>query len=343
MRLLVFESDGVFLREGDSKFVVDGRRLSGATAAFVTHAHSDHARLPKNPECDVYAAPETLKMLGWEEKHRVKAFGKRLSLDGFSINFHNAGHIHGSKQVHFANDLDLVVTGDVKLSDDLVVKGATPVASDVLVIESTFGSPEFVFPKREDVYEDMKNWVKANWEAGASVILAGYATGKAQELTAFCNEYLGTPPIVHPKVFRVNKACSDSGARLGEYLSAAGPEAREAARGESVFILPPSMVNMDSISTLSFEFNRRFVAGFATGWASTSFSPRTYSKNFPLSSHADFNELLEIVRQSGAKKVFTYHGFSRELASHLRKRLGVNAVPLTGKKQSSLADFCAMA
>ena len=48
---------------------------------------------------------------------------------------------------------------------------------------------------------------------------------------------------------------------------------------------------------------------------------------FPLSDHADYDELLEYVRMTGAKTVWTHHGFVEEFARDLR-RLGYQAEPL---------------
>jgi Cft2 family RNA processing exonuclease len=46
----------------------------------------------------------------------------------------------------------------------------------------------------------------------------------------------------------------------------------------------------------------------------------------PLSDHADFQELLSLVRRASPKKVYTVHGFP-EFAAHLRL-LGYDAVHL---------------
>ena len=46
-----------------------------------------------------------------------------------------------------------------------------------------------------------------------------------------------------------------------------------------------------------------------------------------MSDHCDFNELVDMVVQSGAEQVFTIHGFVDEFASHLNK-IGIAAQPL---------------
>jgi putative mRNA 3-end processing factor len=46
-----------------------------------------------------------------------------------------------------------------------------------------------------------------------------------------------------------------------------------------------------------------------------------------MSDHCDYNELINMVVQSGAEQVYTIHGFVDEFAEDLRKR-GISAQPL---------------
>jgi putative mRNA 3-end processing factor len=76
--------------------------------------------------------------------------------------------------------------------------------------------------------------------------------------------------------------------------------------------------------------------GFS-GWAKSSRFPfgRNSDYSIPLSDHCDFNELVELVRKSGAEKIYTIHGFVEEFATHLKK-IGFDAQPL---RAQSLDDF----
>jgi putative mRNA 3-end processing factor len=56
---------------------------------------------------------------------------------------------------------------------------------------------------------------------------------------------------------------------------------------------------------------------------------------FPLSDHADYPELIEYVRRTGARRVLTLHGFDAEFAQDLRL-MGYDARPLTAPVQPSL-------
>jgi putative mRNA 3-end processing factor len=75
-----------------------------------------------------------------------------------------------------------------------------------------------------------------------------------------------------------------------------------------------------------------------SGWA----CDRSFSSVFgadttiAYSDHCDFDELLEVVRRSGASRVYTVHGYSQELARHLRRH-GVRASALHVTEQLALA------
>src|SRR2546428_1384408 len=74
-----------------------------------------------------------------------------------------------------------------------------------------------------------------------------------------------------------------------------------------------------------------------TGWAvdpNCRFRCQTDAA-FPLSDHADFNELLELVKRVSPKQVFTLHGFAAEFAETLR-HLGFDAQALSEEDQLAL-------
>jgi Cft2 family RNA processing exonuclease len=75
----------------------------------------------------------------------------------------------------------------------------------------------------------------------------------------------------------------------------------------------------------------------ATGWGLLYTFPYV-DKVFCLSDHSDFYQLLDYVKQSEARTVYTVHGYEEEFAKELRRRLKINAKPLKGL-QHRLFDF----
>src|SRR5215831_253048 len=75
-----------------------------------------------------------------------------------------------------------------------------------------------------------------------------------------------------------------------------------------------------------------------TGWAVDPNCRYRYQCDaaFPLSDHADFPDLLEMVNQIQPKKVYTLHGFAADFAQTLRN-LGYDAQALSEGEQLALA------
>src|SRR6185369_5540614 len=74
-----------------------------------------------------------------------------------------------------------------------------------------------------------------------------------------------------------------------------------------------------------------------TGWAVDPSCRYRYGADaaFPLSDHADFPDLVELVKQVAPRKVFTLHGFAADFARHLRE-LGFDAQALSEAEQMML-------
>ena len=98
-----------------------------------------------------------------------------------------------------------------------------------------------------------------------------------------------------------------------------------------VVIAPPA--GKDEVRRLG-----RYRTALVSGWAKDTEFARMFGADatFDLSDHCDFDELLEVVRQSGAEQVYTVHGYTEDFARHLRKR-GIKASALEATEQLALA------
>lgn len=313
---------------GSPPIAFDSTRKVREGLACVSHAHSDHAR---SHEVRTLMTEETSKITGIDSE--PIRYGMRVPYGEYEIEAFPAGHMAGSVQFKVSDGQEMVYTGDFKLEDDLLFKGAEPIACDELVIESTFGRPEYCFPDREEVYSDISSWVTRNLTKDRIVLLGGYAVGKGQELTKLINEYCGVTPLVHPKVKKVNDACEHLGLELGESIVFDSEEGEEMSRGAFICIIPPSLMSFSALNAISIQYKRKVVSSVATGWAGI------FRRDaFPLSDHADFTQLVEYVERANPKRVYTVHGHKKELARYLRRK-GFNAAPLEKKGQSSLISF----
>lgn len=323
----IFSKKGLFV----SDIAIDPEKSCRAKKAVISHGHADHVSL--NSETEFFCSDETAAIIEsrFPSKANVKGigFGKKLSLNGASVSLHNSGHILGSAQILVEGAKTVAVTSDFKMQDSIIQKGASPLKCDILVVESTFGLPCYSFPEREKVYRQIGDFVKEKSKKGFTV-LAGYSLGKAQELTRIVNEYAGIVPLVHESIAKNNAVYEKFGVKLGNYI-----ELNHNLEESPVLIMPPSLINHHLLQVLEFSLHKKVFSAMATGWDFRN----GYDAVFPLSDHADFAQLLQYVKEAEPKLVLTMHGFAKEFAGYVQRRLGISARPLAQKGQKTIMEF----
>lgn len=323
-RMRYFHGNGIIVQNGE-RIVIDPHRkaVAGADHILISHAHSDHANVGAKNETPYHMSTPTKDLIHKRIPKTAEvshySLKKKFKFDHSKIELVNSGHILGSSQIVIEADEKVVITADFKLQDSIIQKGAEIIPCDTLIIESTFGIPTFEFPSREKVYEQIGSWIKKNVSLNRFVVLAGYSTGKGQELTKIVTEYTDEIPLVYDSVFQNNKVYDAHGCKLGEYL-----KMDENLHEGNVLIAPPSVVNDQMMDAIAFSLGKRVVSGKATGWQHFGGN----NKLFQLSDHADFSQIMEYVEQAAPKRVYTMHGFEKELADSIQKRFNIPASPL---------------
>lgn len=316
---------GLFFKD----LCIDPHKVPKSKNAFLSHAHSDHVKLSKKTE--FLATNETIDLVRsryGEANFKPIEFNKKIKIDDFELELKPNGHILGSSQAILShNDKDFIFSSDFRLQDSLLFKGAKPQNSDTLVLETTFGAPQYVFPSQEEIVSDMTSWITKSAKNGL-VLLSGYSLGKAQELTRISNE-AGFVPVVHDSIFDLNKIYEKHGVKLGKY-----EKLDHNLKDFSVLIMPPQLVDRHLFPTLEHFDKRKIFSALATGWEHKG----AFDRTFKLSNHSDFNDLIEYVTLSNPKLILTDHGFCEEFARKLNK-LGFNAKPLKQHKQQLISEF----
>ena len=311
---------------------IDASRKTDAKSLAITHAHSDHVNLSSPGKS--YMTGETLALVnaryGSPKNPSARPLGKKINSEA-KFSFLNSGHILGSAMVLVEGEKTALVTSDFKTTDSIVTKAAQPEQCDILVIESTYGKPEYVFPGRQETYNEMEKWAKKCLAENRLVVLCGYSLGKAQELTKFSNEFLGIEPLVHESVFKMNNVYSEYGSKIGNYILM-----DHNLKESGVLILPPTLAGKHLFSALEFSTGKKISSAIASG-----FNAPGFSRSFPLSDHACFPELMEFIESCAPEMVYTFHGFEEELARNVTRKLGIPAKPLNSvvKGQSVLQEF----
>lgn len=320
----------------------------------VSHAHSDHIARHRRVILTEPTARLLRARLGGQREERVLRFGERTEFSGpqgdFALTLLPAGHILGSAMVLVEwRGGSLLYTGDFRLRPSPACEPCDFTLArdcDWLVMETTFGRPEYVFPPISQVSADILQFCHHTLAAHATPVLLGWTLGKAQELLCLLANS-GLRVAVHAAALPLARIYEQCGVRLGAYeaLDDAGfgvpPSGGSGARPPEggtpnagrVLICPPTFAQ--SPQRTAFGPCRLAVA---TGWAMESSCKYRSGVDaaFPLSDHADFNELIELVRQVRPRRVFTTHGFAAEFAATLRD-LSFDAEALVAAEQLTFA------
>jgi len=312
--MLAFKKNSANLQLGGFNISLDGR---GETS-FISHAHSDHSAGAKSAK-GIISSEETLDLILSREWHPETLKKKRIEkIDGAKIELLNAGHVLGSRQFHVENSVSFTYTSDFKLRDSLTQKAAEVKDAELLLMECTYGLPSFSFPSNEQTYDEISKWVSSEMNAGNSILLGGYALGKAQELVKLLNEYLKITPVVTNPIYQICKTYDKHGIKLGA-LNETSEEGKEALQKQFVAIVPHHHANLRLANHLSEYYKKPVKSAVATGWAISGRTPNAH-RTFCLSDHADFKQLLEYAERSNAKKIICMHGYSEAFSKELKKR-----------------------
>ena len=250
-------------------------------------------------------------------------------LDNFSLI--DSGHILGAKGLLFD---DIFYTGDICTRNRGFLQGAKIPKCKTLITECTFGLPEFVFPKIDEIQKKVNELISELYGKGLPVILMGYQLGKAQTITNLFGHW--DPLYFHDSVKEMNSLHQKLGITLKDGIGHSEAEKNGLLEKKPWVMVAPMMSSKNKfIQDMKSKYGAVTI-GFS-GWAQStrlSFGRRT-DYSIPMSDHCDFNELVDVVVQSGAEQVYTIHGFVDEFAEHLRK-IGISAQPLL---ENSLDDF----
>ena len=321
MILKISWNGGVQIEYGDIKLILDSKRNSvDGSAFFISHGHVDHSASLKTKKPRKYSSRETLDIastLGFRMANCFPVIAeKRIVMDDVEVIPHNSGHILGSLEYEIRTPEGIVLfTGDFNTEETKTMKPAESVKCDILIIEATFGSPNFVFPSVDEIGAEMIKWTEKTLKYGRIPAFQTDPLGNAQEIIKIFNE-AGIHVVTHWKVTRMSKIYESYGHRL-EYFDEESREAKEIKKqGRFIYIIPKNLnVSIPRIET-----------ALVSGWACL-----FRRKGFPLSDHADFPRLVRFIEECKPNVVLTCHGgrFNEVLARYIEKRMRIRAYPIS--------------
>jgi Cft2 family RNA processing exonuclease len=321
----VFHFDrGLFLTKAGLAVDVTRRQ----PRAFISHAHNDHMARHQYALC----TPETARLYQWRLGRRDALelpYGQPKEWGGLRLTTYPAGHCLGSAML-LAEDggASLLYTGDFKLRPSITCPPAQVPQAQVLVIESTFGDPDFRFAPRHESAATLIELVRETIAAGRTPVVEAYVVGKAQEVTRLLTD-AGIPVLQHKAIYEVSRLYEACGVPLGNFALYPGY-----CRPGHAVVAPPRQHRNSHLPRLL-----RPVRIAVSGWALHERTRRKLGADHAvaLSDHADYDELLATIEQVGAREIYCTHG-PVSFVERLRSA-GLNAFRLGGIRPQ-LAPAC---
>jgi putative mRNA 3-end processing factor len=324
----VTANGGIQVDTGKTRYSLDPHTHVKADFTFVSHAHIDHMHTPTKSERIIASAvtKELAKARGYD-------LGETLE-EAEGVELLDSGHILGSRAIRIEDEV--YYTGDASGRARAFLGKCRTRQARILVMETTYGTPEYVFPSTAKLVKEVNSLIASAYDRGNPVVLMGYPLGKAQLLSYFFSNW--DPIFYHEDVADMNRIHIDHGVPLK--AGSIFDPARDADRlphGPWVMVGPMSSGRSRLMAHLKKRYGAILVvfSGWAMGPGYRYMMGADYS--FPLSDHCDYQELINLVRSVSPEMVYTVHGFATEFARDLR-RVGFSARPL-GPYQSQLSEF----
>lgn len=286
---------------------------------WISHGHADHAR---GRHGRVIGTPSSLDVfrLRWEGYGNpvleAVDYHESTEHNGAKLTAFPASHIVGAAQLLIEYNSERVVyTGDIKLRRPLCGAVTEIVPCDRLIIESTFGLPIFRFLNADQARERIVRFARTCLEEDSVPVFIGYALGRGQEIVhTLCQA--GIPVGVHGSIARLIPVYEAQGYEFPGWMP----------YGESRKVTGKALVVTPNFRNVLESRGGNTRLAYVSGWASMDNArARTGAEELiPYSDHGDFEELLTMVEQSGAKRVDVVHGYTEAFARTLRQR-GIDA------------------
>ena len=320
----------------EKKLIIDSAnvRVPPKIDAIVTHAHSDHFAV-MNSITSTYATQETIDLFLSQKQKKPDAklvpvkFNEKIAfqngLTNADVRLVPSGHVLGSASVIIESQDDkLLFSSDIGGKGQLTAKDqSSKINANTLIIEATFGSPDIIFPSREETSMEIIKWTADIIKQKMNVLFNAGRIGSAQELIKLFNNMTNLRVVTHGEVTALSEVYRKHGVKL-DFVDSKSQEGKEILKdGEAVIIQPRGKKMIPYHLTEHLECKNAIVTGMASR-----FQYRKYDASFPLSSHANYSEIIEYIIDVNPEKVYTIYGLEDKLAKAITKELDIPAMPL---------------
>lgn len=317
---MFYWDNGLFIAKPHLAVDLTRRQACG----FISHAHADHMARHELTLCTVETASLYQHRLG-KRNVKILPYLEPVEWGGVMLTLYPAGHCLGSAMLQVEDDgKTLLYTGDFKFGTPETSQEIVIPKSDILIMETTFGDPKYRFPDRKEVIQNFLALVKETFDNQQTPVIHAYSLGKAQEVTKILTN-AGFRVQQHPVIFEISRIYGKHGIDLGDVIPV---DPNRKSKPDRVLIVPPRVGFLET-STGPVTFA-------VTGWAMDASAKYRYGVDhtIPLSDHADYGELIEMVKCVEPEITYCTHG-SNDFVDRLYD-LGINARPLDRPWQKRL-------
>jgi Cft2 family RNA processing exonuclease len=340
----------IAIKDRGTTICLDPQIFRKNTLNLVSHAHADHLPSKIEEGAIAYASEPTVAI--GAHRIRKKAGFRIMKKEPAQVERFDAGHTIGSSQFLIkASKATVLYTGDFCSRKRFFLEGAETHDCDSLIIESTYGSPSYVFPPTGTLLKRARDWIEDCFSHSQKPVLVGYSFGKAQLLCAFLEE-LSIQYVVHPTIFQINSLLKQFGFDF-KGKNIAESSSRKLILSEDVAIIAPRSLPKQyryaerTGKTARNNRHQTYLHAHFTGWSLRQSFGRNTEVGFPLSDHADYNELLRHIEGCNPDQVyvFLYPGSrkARNFAEHIKRHTGIDAISIEERSspQRKLSDYLA--
>ncbi len=357
-------------------------KAKNIAALLLTHAHLDHSGMIPTVKSEIYGTAATLDQahllledsikvakkknmpirFSKNDIKRMKEFiityGQEIEIEDVIVDVYDAGHVPGSAGFLIENKKRVFYTGDFKLSETRLLKGANFNKIDdvdILITESTYAYKEH--PPRDAVEEKLIEIIHETIANDGNVLIPVFAVGRAAEILLVLHAHKIKYPIYldgmakeateiimrYPELLKDHKALKKALERVVPLYTAR--DRKIALKGPSIIVTTAGMLSGGPVvhflkklrkkeeSTLVFTgFQVPGTPGrelLETGIYSNeniSFKVKMNIKYLDFSAHSSRSELLELIENMSPRKIIVMHGDNcEEFAAELKKN-GYDAI-----------------
>ena len=263
---------------------------------------------------------------GGKVQHILR-FGEQRDFGPFRATLIPGGEVLGAAQIlleHLGENL--LYVGNYKSGRSVEGDVTENIHAETLILETTYGHPHFKFPPIEKTMRRLVTFCQESLAGRKVPVLLGYSLGKAREILAALSE-AALPVMVHGSIWPMMRLYEE----LGEGFPPYGSFEPGSVAGH-VLLCPLAAAHSPVMEQIPAKSIALLSGSKVDGYAKSRYH---LEEIFPLSDHADYNELLGLVERVKPSRVLTLHGFASEFAQDLRSR-GLEACSLTGGNQMEL-------